>query len=77
MRARVKTRVKNGHWVLDEATRLPEGTVVDLVVDDEGDDLDEEERVALDSAITKAWESCKTGRLQSLDEVIDHLRSGR
>jgi hypothetical protein len=40
----LRALVKNGHLVLDEPTSLPEGTVLDLVVDDEGDNLDDEER---------------------------------
>src|SRR5438094_5361860 len=39
--------VRDGHLVVSEPTTLPEGTVVNLVVDDEGDDLDEVERAAL------------------------------
>lgn len=42
----LRARVEKGRLVLDEPTTLPEGTLVDLVVDDEGDDLtdDEDER---------------------------------
>ncbi len=36
----LRARVQNGRLVVDEPTALPEGTVLDLVVDDEGDDLD-------------------------------------
>jgi hypothetical protein len=32
---------------LDEPTTLPEGTVLDLVLDDEGDDLSDQDREAL------------------------------
>ena len=35
----LRARVQNGRLVLDEPTGLPDGTVVDLVADDEGDDL--------------------------------------
>ena len=38
---------EKGRPVLDEPTALPEGTVVNLVADDDGDDLTEEERRAL------------------------------
>ena len=40
----LRARVENGRLVLDEPTTLPEGTVVDLVVDDGGDDLTDERR---------------------------------
>ena len=36
--------VENGRLILDEPTALLEGTVVDLVADDEGDCLTEDER---------------------------------
>ena len=39
--------MKSDGLVLDEPTNLPEGTVIDLVADDEGDDLTDEERRAL------------------------------
>ena len=38
-----RARVENGRLVLDEPTTLPEGTVIDLVADDEGDDLTDEQ----------------------------------
>ena len=34
---------------------LPEGTVVDLVPDDEGDDLTDEERRGLHNALSASW----------------------
>jgi hypothetical protein len=73
----LRARVKNGRLVLDEPTSLPEGTVLDLVLDDEGDELDEEERRALNSAIAKAWESAKAGELRTAQEVIDQIRARR
>jgi hypothetical protein len=33
---RLRARVENGRLVLDEPTTLPNGTVLDLVLDDEG-----------------------------------------
>jgi hypothetical protein len=43
----LRLRVEKGRLVLDEPTILQEGTVVDLVADDEGDDPTDEERRAL------------------------------
>ena len=65
--------MKNGRLVLDEPTSLPDGTVIDLVVDDEGDELNDEERRALNSAIEKAWESAKAGSLRTAQEVIGNF----
>jgi hypothetical protein len=73
----LKAIVKKGRLVLDEPTDLPEGTVLELVVDDEGDDLDDAERQALNAAISKAWESAKAGNLRCADGIIDELRARR
>ncbi len=59
---------------MDEPTTLPEGTVLDLVVDDEGDGLDEAERAALNESISRAWESVRAGRGRPAREVLDDLR---
>ena len=51
------------------------GHRVDLVeVDDEGDDLDEAERAALNAAIAKAWDSVRAGQGRSASDVISSLR---
>jgi hypothetical protein len=70
----IRAKVKNGRLILDEPTNLPEGTVLELVVDDEGDDLDESERQALNGAISRAWESAKAGNLRRADAIVDELR---
>jgi len=53
----VGARVINERLQLDAPTLLPEGTVLDLVADDEGDDLGEVEREALNGALLRAWNS--------------------
>ena len=55
----LRARVEKGRLVLDEPTTLPEGMVVDLVADDEGDDLTNEERCALHEALSTSitWRS--------------------
>src|SRR5690606_33716021 len=50
----VRATVRNGRLIVDQPTDLPEGTVLDLVVDDEGDQLDDEERQALNAAISRS-----------------------
>ena len=47
----LRARVEKGRLILDEATTLPEGTVIDLVADAEGDNLTDEERRALHAAV--------------------------
>jgi hypothetical protein len=70
----IRARVQNGRLVLDAPTTLPEGTVLDLVVDDEGDDLDEGERSALTDAISRAWAAVKAGHGRPADEVLASLK---
>ncbi len=73
----LRARVVNGRLLVDEPTSLPEGTVLELVVDDEDDELDPEERRLLNAAISKAWESVKAGRVRPATEIIDELRARR
>lgn len=70
----IRARVERGRLVVDAPTSLPEGTVLDLVVDDEGDDLDETERVALNAAISRAWASTRAGQVRPAQEVLAALR---
>lgn len=71
----IRAKVKNGRLVLDVPTTLPEGTVLDLVLDDEGDDLDEEDRRALNATISKSWDSAKAGEVRPAREVLDEIKS--
>ena len=73
----LQARVEKGRLVLDEPTSLPEGTVVDLVADDEGDDLAEEEGRALHQALSASWKSAEDGRLRPASAILDELRQRR
>ena len=70
----VRARVENGRLIVDEPTSLPEGTVIDLVFDDEGDDLDSAERQARDAALLRAWEQAQRGEGKSTQSVLEELR---
>lgn len=70
----LRARVENGRLVLDEPTTLPEGTVLDLVADDQGDDLTLEDRAALHTALASAWRASETGELRPGSELIADLR---
>ena len=59
----LRAHVENGRTVLDEPTPLPEGMIVDLVADDEGDDLTDAERKALHEALSASWRRAEAGRL--------------
>jgi hypothetical protein len=71
---KLRATVKKGRFVIDTPTSLPDGTVLDLVVDDEGDDLTESERAALHAALEQAAEDVKAGRVRSAEDVINDLR---
>ena len=70
----LKARVENDRLLLDEPTELPEGTVLDLVADDEGDDLSDPERQALHDALSTSWGSAEARRLRPVSAVLDELR---
>ena len=65
--------VRNGRLVIDEPTELPEGTELDLVVNDAGDDLSPEEREALHAALARAWKQVTEGRVVPAAEVLAEL----
>ena len=74
----LRARVENGRLVLDEPTTLPEGTVIDLVIDDDPeDDLDEAERRARDESIRQGLEDAKAGRTTPASEILEELRRAR
>jgi hypothetical protein len=73
----LRARVEKGRLVLDEPTALPEGMVVDLVADDEGDDLTDAERRALHEALSESWKSAEEGRLRPASAIVDELRQRR
>ena len=73
----LRARVKKGRLILDEPTTLPEGTVIELVADDDGDDLTEQERRALHEALSASWASAEAGCLRPASEIIDELRRRR
>jgi len=73
----LRARVEKGRLVLDEPTTLPEGTVINLVADDQGDDLSDEERRALHETLAGSWKSAEAGCLRPASELLDELRRRR
>ncbi len=73
----LRARVDKGRLILDDPTSLPEGTVIDLVVDDEGDDLTDEERHALHEALSATWKSAEAGHLRPASAILEKLRQRR
>ena len=73
----LRARVENGRLVLDEPTTLPEGTVINLVADDQDDDLTDEERRALHETLSRSWKSSEAGRLRPASGILNELRQRR
>ena len=73
----VRATVRNGRLTVDQPVDLPEGTVLDLVIDDEGDQLDEREREALNAAISRSLRESAEGRTAPAEEIIQKLRERR
>jgi hypothetical protein len=66
----IVAKVRNGRIHVDEPTDLPDGTTVQLYVVDQGDEIDEDERQALDDAIDEASESVARGEKIPADEAL-------
>ena len=49
----------------------------DLVADDEGDDLNDEERRRLHDALTASWRSATAGQSRPAAAILDELRRRR
>ena len=68
----IKAQVKTGRLIVDAPTDLPEGEVLYLVPAG-GDDLDDEERAALDAALEASFADAEAGRVYDGDEVMAEL----
>lgn len=69
----LKAQVRNGRLVMDEATELPEGTEVRLVLAD--DELDDEERAELETALREGIAEMRAGQTLDGPEAIARLRA--
>jgi hypothetical protein len=75
----LKAHVRNGRIVLDEPTELPEGDVVyvqlvDGVIADDRDDLDDEERAALQRELDASIAEADAGETEDFAQVLAELR---
>ena len=71
----IRAKVSSGRIIFDEPTLLPEGTTLNLVVDDEGDDLDDNEREALNAHLLAGWQSAQAGLVRPASELLADIRS--
>jgi hypothetical protein len=70
----IKGRVQGGRLIVDEPTDLPEGTEIEMVPLDPGDELDEAEREELHKALAESQEDIKAGRLVDAADVLSGPR---
>ncbi|MGH7284686.1 MAG: hypothetical protein ACRELY_24440 [Polyangiaceae bacterium] len=73
MSSPLRARVHNGRLVLDAPTDLPEGTEVELLVADDEDELDAEERARIDRELALAREEVARGEVVDADVVLAEL----
>ncbi|MCK6547370.1 hypothetical protein L6R52_16090 [Myxococcota bacterium] len=74
---RLRAVVRQGRIIVDEPTSLPEGTVLELIVDDEADEMDDAERGRLHASMARAWAQYEAGEGRFADDVIARLRPTR
>ena len=70
----LKARVHNGRLVLDIPTSLPEGTELELVVDDGKEPMDDAERAALLASLDEGLDDADAGRTKPASAVLQSLR---
>jgi hypothetical protein len=70
-----KIQVKNGRLALDEATDLPDGAEVEVLVID--DELTGQERAELHASLDRALEDSDAGRGMDAWEYLERYRAGR
>jgi hypothetical protein len=71
----LKAHVRSGRLVLDEPTDLPEGSEVQVVVDE--DELDDAERAKLEEALGASEAEFDAGQGISEEEFWARLRASR
>ena len=75
--SRHKAVVRNGRIFVDEATELPDGTVVEIVPQDPSAQLSAEELAKLDEALDRSAEQAAAGQLRPVADLLDELRASR
>ena len=75
---KLSAHLQNGRLVLDEDPAPPsDRPPLHLVIDDEGDDLDEEELIRLEAVIEESISQIARGEWSTADDVMTRLRIAR
>ncbi len=69
--------VRDGRIIVDEPTGLPEGTVLDLVIDVEGDELAPAERERLETRLDQALADVDAGNTVEAKDVFARMAARR
>jgi hypothetical protein len=69
----LKAHVENGRIIVDEPTDLPDGTVLRVVP--LSDEMDPEERAALERSIEEGYEDFERGDVEDAFEHLARMRS--
>ena len=72
----LKARVVRGRLTLDEPVELPDGTVVELVLAADGDDLDDDERARLHEALDRSAREVAEGKAIPAADVLARIGKG-
>ncbi len=70
----IRARVSHGRLVVDEPVDLPEGTVLDLVIDDEEDELDDDERHALHARLAESASPASLAAARPIELILAELQ---
>lgn len=73
----IRASVVDGRLVVDQATNLPEGTVLDLVVEDEGEDLGSQEVARIQGALESSHAQAVSGQVRDASEILQELQARR
>lgn len=71
----IRAFVRGGRLVVDEATNLPEGTVLELLPLDPGDWLDDADRAAVHAALADSQADVTAGNLIDAADLLKEIRS--
>ncbi|MFT3773450.1 MAG: hypothetical protein QM820_49370 [Minicystis sp.] len=74
MKLSLKAQVRGGRLVLDEPTELPEGSEVELMIADDGDELDDGDRARLHASLQRSAELLRAGHGIDADQMLARLR---
>ena len=70
----LKAVVQNGRGVIEDLDDYPDGTVLELQLIHDCDELDDEERAKLHKALDRSWAQAQQGKKgRPIDEILKDL----